>query len=165
MLDVVIGLSLIVDQDLKTPIHYQTLLYDDFDVTIGQYVESDRNFCMLYTDRTQNTVWRWSHNLSAPSAAVCSVVPACCLFVFCFSLACEDLGRMFDNSFPACVFFVCFVLFCFGGISLRTLIPLFRLRSVHSGSASWDDCDRVLPDELRVSSFPDRFPHYAWIVA
>ena len=56
MSDVVIGLSLIVDQDLKTPIHYQTLLYDDFDVTIGQYVESDRNFCMLYTDRTQNTV-------------------------------------------------------------------------------------------------------------
>ena len=42
-------------------------------------------------------------------------------------------------------------------ISLRTLS--------HSGSASGDDCDRVFPDELRVSSFPDRFPHYAWTAA
>ena len=25
-----------------------------------------------------------------------------------FSLACEDLGRMFDNSFPACAFFFFF---------------------------------------------------------
>ena len=30
--------------------------------------------------------------------------------------------------------------------------------SVHSGSANWDDCGRVFPDELRVSSFPDRLP-------
>ena len=29
----------------------------------------------------------------------------------------------------------------------------------------WDDCDRVFPDELRVSSIPDRFPHYAWTAA
>ena len=36
----------------------------------------------------------------------------------------------------------------------RTLISLRRPGSVHSGSASWDDCGRVLPDELRVSSFP-----------
>ena len=48
-------------------------------------------------------------------------------------------------------------------ISLRTLIPPFRQGSVHRGSASWDDCDWVFPDELRVSSFPDRFPHYACI--
>ena len=41
-------------------------------------------------------------------------------------------------------------------ISSRTLIPLFRPRSVHGGSASWDDCDRVFPDDLRVSAFPDR---------
>ena len=40
----------------------------------------------------------------------------------------------------------------------RTLIPLFRPGSVYSGSASWDDSNRVFPDELRVSSFPDRFP-------
>ena len=43
----------------------------------------------------------------------------------------------------------------------RALVPLFRSGSVHSGLASWDDCARVFPDELRVSSFPDRFPHYA----
>ena len=40
-----------------------------------------------------------------------------------FFLACEDFGRMFDNSFPACTFFL-------GGggveISPCTLIPLFR---------------------------------------
>ena len=37
-------------------------------------------------------------------------------------LACEDLGRIFDHSFPACAFFV---LFCFFEveISSRTLIP------------------------------------------
>ena len=33
--------------------------------------------------------------------------------------------------------------------------------SVHSGLASWDDCGQMFPDKLRVSSFPDRFPHYA----
>ena len=31
--------------------------------------------------------------------------------------------------------------------------------SVHSGSESWGNCDRVFPHEVRVSSFPDRFPH------
>ena len=44
-------------------------------------------------------------------------------------------------------------------ISSRTLIPLFRSESVNGGSASSDDCDLVFPDELHVSSFPDRFPH------
>ena len=47
-------------------------------------------------------------------------------------------------------------------ISSRTLITLFRPGSVHRGLASWDDCGRVFPDELHVSSFPDRFPDYAW---
>ena len=37
----------------------------------------------------------------------------------------------------------------------------FRPASVHSGSASWDGCDWVFPDKSRVSSFRDRFPHYA----
>ena len=50
-------------------------------------------------------------------------------------------------------------------ISSHKLLPLFRPGSVHSGSASWDDCDRVFPDELRVSSFPERFPHSAWTAA
>ena len=46
-----------------------------------------------------------------------------------FFLACDDLGRMLDQSFPACDFF-------FKVITLHTLIPLFRSGSVHSGSAS-----------------------------
>ena len=50
-------------------------------------------------------------------------------------------------------------------ISSRTLLPLFRPGSVHSGSASWNHFGRLFPDELRVSSFPDRFPHYAWTAA
>ena len=37
-------------------------------------------------------------------------------------------------------------------ISSRRLIPLSRPGSVQNGSASWDDCDRVFPDELRVSA-------------
>ena len=32
-------------------------------------------------------------------------------------------------------------------------------------SASWDDCNRVFPDELRVSSFPHGFSHSAWTAA
>ena len=48
---------------------------------------------------------------------------------------------------------VCFV-FCFlfvfeVEISPRTLTPLFMQDSVHSGSASWDDCCRMFPDKLR----------------
>ena len=45
-----------------------------------------------------------------------------------FFLACEDFGRMFDNSFSACAFFFKVK------ISSRTLIPLFRTGSVYSGS-------------------------------
>ena len=44
-------------------------------------------------------------------------------------------------------------------ISSRTLIPLFVPGSVDSGSASCDDCGSMFPNKLRVSSFPDRFPH------
>ena len=45
---------------------------------------------------------------------------------------CEDVGRMFDHLFPACAFFS----FLFK-VETRfyTLIPHFRLGSVHSGSA------------------------------
>ena len=59
-----------------------------------------------------------------------------------FSLACEDFERMFDNSFPACAIFVVVVVVvvvvCLFQveISSRTLIPLFRPGSGHSGSAS-----------------------------
>ena len=46
-------------------------------------------------------------------------------------------------------------------INRCTLIRLFMPGSVHSGWASWDDYGRMFPDEMRVSSFPDRYPHYA----
>ena len=60
---------------------------------------------------------------------------------------------------------LCYFFFCKVEMRSRTLIPLRRPKSVHSGSASWDDCGRVFPDELRVSLFPDRFPRYAYIAA
>ena len=50
-------------------------------------------------------------------------------------------------------------------ISLCTLIPLFMPGSVHSGSASSDDCGRLFPDKFCVSLFPDRFLYYAWTTA
>ena len=50
-------------------------------------------------------------------------------------------------------------------IILCTLIPLLRPGTVHSGSGSCDNYGLVCPDELRMSSFLDRFPHYAWTVA
>ena len=63
-----------------------------------------------------------------------------------FFLACKDFGRVFDSSFSACTFFFKVE------ISSRRLIPLSRPGSVQNGSASLDDCDRVFPDELRVSA-------------
>ena len=56
------------------------------------------------------------------------------------------------------------VVFCFFfevEISSRALIPLFMPASVNSGSAIRVDCGRMFSDKLRVSSFPNRFPHYA----
>ena len=50
-------------------------------------------------------------------------------------LACEDLGRMFDHSFPARAF-LSFFFFFEVEISSGTLIPLFRPGSVYSGLAS-----------------------------
>ena len=49
-------------------------------------------------------------------------------------------------------------------ISSHEPISLFLPGSVHSSSASWDDCERSFPDQLRVSAarFLGRFPHYAW---
>ena len=71
-----------------------------------------------------------------------------------FFPACEDFGRMFDQSFPSHALNFFFKV----ETRSRTLIPLFMPGSVLKGSASWDDCGRVSPDELRVSSFPAMFP-------
>ena len=62
----------------------------------------------------------------------------------------EVFGRRLDHWSLACAFFFFFLV----EISSRTLIPRFRPGSVHSGSASGDDCGRVFPDDLRVSLFP-----------
>ena len=59
-----------------------------------------------------------------------------------FFLTCEDFGRMFDHSFPTCALNFCFLLIEVE-ISLYTLIPLYMPGSVHSGSASWDDCGQM----------------------
>ena len=62
-------------------------------------------------------------------------------------LSCDDFGRLYDHSFPACAFFS----FCFFEveISSRTLIPLVMLGSVHSGSAS---CDETTVAECSLTS-------------
>ena len=69
--------------------------------------------------------------------------------VVAFSLCARILGECSTIYSPPALFFKV-------EISLHKLIPLFRLGSVHSGSTSWDNCDREFPDELHVSSFPDR---------
>ena len=99
--------------------------------------------------------------IKTPSCHASKLSSSCCCGGF--FLACEDFGRMLDHSFPACAFFICF--FPEVEISSRTLIPNFMPGSVHGGSGSWDDCDRMFPDKLLVSSFPNRFHDYAWTAA
>ena len=50
---------------------------------------------------------------------------------------------------------LCFFFFFFFKVEISslTLMPLFAAGSVHSGSASRDDCSREFLDGLRVSSF------------
>ena len=66
-----------------------------------------------------------------------------------FFLTCEESRRMFHHSFLACNFFFFFEV----EISSCKLIPLFIPGPVHSGSVSWDDCGRMFPVKLCVSSF------------
>ena len=61
----------------------------------------------------------------ARSLRECSTIPRLCFFFFFFKVE----------------------------ISSLTLMPLFAAGSVHSGSASRDDCSRMFPDKLRVSCF------------
>ena len=71
--------------------------------------------------------------------------------VVAFSARAILLGECSTVHSPPALFFFFKV-----EINLHKLIPLFRPGSVHSGSASRDDCDRVFPYELRVSSISDR---------
>ena len=93
----------------------------------------------------------------------CPVQPLVVVMVgarWLFSSLSKILGECSTiHSLPA-LFIYLFIFFSVE-IGSRTLIPLFTPGSVYSGSASWDDCDRVFPDMLRVSSFPDRFAHSA----
>ena len=63
-----------------------------------------------------------------------------------FFLACVDFGKY--STIPRLRFFFSFFFFE-EEISSRSLIPLFTPGSVHSGSASWGDCGRMFPDNLR----------------
>ena len=65
-------------------------------------------------------------------------------------LACEDFGRIFNHSFPACAFKFFFLV----EMNSRTLIPLFTPGSIHSGSASRDDCGRVFREALSTKPHP-----------
>ena len=56
------------------------------------------------------------------------------------------------------LYFLVYYLFCLVNISWDAAIPLFKLSSAHSGSASWDNCGWSFPDELHVSSFPWSVP-------
>ena len=53
---------------------------------------------------------------------VCVCVRVCFVLV---SLACEDLGEMFDNSLPSALFSSFFFLLFLMEVRSRTLIPLF----------------------------------------
>ena len=78
-----------------------------------------------------------------------------------FFLTCGDLGTMFHHSYLACAFF----LFFLEENSSHTLIPFYMPGSIYSGSMSCDNCGRMFPDKLHLSSFPGKFPHYAWTAA
>ena len=67
--------------------------------------------------------------------------------VVAFSSLARILGKCL--TIPCLRFFFFFKV----AVSSRRLIPFFMPGSVHSGSASWDDCGRMLPDKLRVSCF------------
>ena len=72
-----------------------------------------------------------------------------------FLLACEVFSFFFfwrfEKSLPFCAFLFCFCVFDVEASSCA-VIALFRTGSVHSGSASRDDCGRAFPDELRIIS-------------
>ena len=74
-----------------------------------------------------------------------------------FPLLARNFGEGWTTRSPPALF-----LFLIVQITSHTLIPLFRPVSAHSGSESWEDYGRVFLDQLHVSSFPDRFPYYAW---
>ena len=66
-------------------------MWTDFIVATG--MEKRSNGCVDVAKKGLQVVWMWT-------AALLSLVA--------FFLVCEDFGRMFDSSFPACAFFFFF---------------------------------------------------------
>ena len=88
-------------------------------------------FCKLCVIHHKTLFWT--------SALMCAAnLPVCGRGFF---LASKNSEKLFNHSFPTCGFF--FFFFFKVEISSCTLVPLFRPGSVHSGSASWDDCGWV----------------------
>ena len=87
---------------------------------------------------------------SASKGQRCICVNVCVRIFF-------SLARIFGEcstirSSPALLFF----------FKVKTL---FMPESVYSGSASLDDCGRIFPDKLHVSSILDMIPHHTWTAA
>ena len=115
---------------------------------------------MLHTDYP---VWQCSTHISHIACSIACCCCSCCCWLFpCVQGFWENVWQFIPRLHGFCLGFFFFLIV---EISLHTVIPLFRPGSVHSGSMSWDDCVWVFPDKLRVNSFPDRFPHYAWLAA
>ena len=160
-------------QDRKWPpevtIHYQTLSYDKIwrhrrtvcwvvRVITPPTVKS-RPVCSCFVPKTFDSVW-WRLSPTIRSVATGNKWWWCWFFFPRLRGLRENVRpfiprlrsflsfifRLFSS--PACVFSFFFV-----EIISRRVIPLFTPSSVHSGSASWDDCDQLFPDKLRVSSF------------
>ena len=64
---------------------------------------------------------------------------------------------MFDYSFPACAFFPFFFKW--------RLARAHLLHSLGQDQSTVAQGAEIFDDKLRVSSFPDRFPYYAWTAA
>ena len=89
-----------------------------------------------------------------------------------FLIAYEDFWRKVVKSIPtSAISFFFFLSFFF----LFVLFFEWSMAHVHwfhflgqdqsTVAQQAETTDRVFPDELRVSSVPDRFPHYAWAAA
>ena len=93
-------------------------------------------------------------------------------FFFLFAWWLSSLERILGEcstipSLPSLRFSFLFFFFFFFSSSFKWRFARahyfhsFMPESVHSGSASWDDCGRMFPDKSRVSSFLNMFPYYA----
>ena len=73
-----------------------------------------------------------------------------------FVLVGDEFGRMFHHSFPACAL----LLLLFRKWRLPCAHLFYSLGQDQSTVAErTETTGRVFPDKLRVSSFPERFPH------